>query len=82
MLNLRTTDYMKFMHWVKAPSVRPGGKPFFWCGYLKHRLVVRVVWNRHIGGWEVNEAATEALLDRFQNDVAGKKYAETLQYNV
>ena len=77
-----TTGKKNVIDWLKVASTHPGGKQFFWCGYLKRRLVVKVVWNRFLLGWNVEEADSESVLEQFQNDIAGKKYAETLQFGI
>ena len=42
------------INWVKAPSVAPGGKPFFYTARVGNQRFW-VVWNRRARKWEVTK---------------------------
>lgn len=47
---------MSAITWNKYPSVRPGGKPYFWHCFVNESRMASVVWNRQLNTYvlEVN----------------------------
>lgn len=63
------------LKWKKMPSVRSGGKPFFWVAWINNGVAGWVVWNRVVQLWEVQDSNCN-VVTTVKRDIEGKRFFE------
>lgn len=63
--------------WRKLPSVRAGGKPYFWVGSHKGHTY-RVVWDRYKEMWAVVSTSNDSTVAYCATASKGKKLVARL----